>query len=82
VAITKLLIKQNGESEDAEKAKDYIAMHVYRHNKIGERILKAGHPLVKSNYMNEQTVMMYLKNLDFSDCLKPDSFFNLVLDQT
>jgi len=32
VAITKLLIKQNGVAEDAENAKDYIAMHAFENN--------------------------------------------------
>jgi hypothetical protein len=53
VAITKLLVKQQGVDEDAENAKDYLAMHVYEHDKAGEKIYNAGRPLMKSTYKNE-----------------------------
>ena len=68
IAITKLLIKQNNEKEDAEKASDYLAMHVYDNKTPGKRIFSAGHPIVKSVYTNEQTVMLYIKDMDKNEC--------------
>lgn len=64
IAITKLLIKQNNEHEDAEKASDFLAMHVYKNKTPGKKILNAGRPLIKSVYTNEQTVMLYIRNID------------------
>ena len=65
VSITKLLVKDpvHGE-EDAENAKDYLAMHVYKTNKVGEPTYSAGSPLVKSTYRNDQTIMLYVTEFE------------------
>jgi hypothetical protein len=81
VAVTKLLIKQSGEAEDAEKATDYLAMHVYKNDNPGEKLLNGGHPLIKSTYTNEQTVMLYMQNLDRNAVLEQRQALCLVLDQ-
>lgn len=70
IAITKLLIKQNNENEDAEKATDFLAMHVYKNKTPNKKIMKAGRPIIKSVYTNEQTVMLLIQNLDKDEVLK------------
>lgn len=42
-------------------------MHVYNTNKAGEMTFSAGGPLVKSTYRNEQTVMLYVQDLEAAD---------------
>ena len=46
IAITKLLIKQHGEDEDAEKASDFLAMHVFNNCEAGKKVLSASRPLI------------------------------------
>lgn len=48
-----MLITQNGEIEDEEKAHDYIAMHAYP-NPLGcSKVLEDRNALIKSVYTNE-----------------------------
>ena len=82
VAITKLLIRQNDEDEDAENSKDYLAMHVYQSDKQGKKLYEAHNPLIKSTYKNEQTIMLYIQDLTPSDYIDTKKYLNLVLDQT
>jgi hypothetical protein len=53
IAITKILIKQHGEDEDAEKASDFLAMHVFNNSEAGKKVLSASRPLIQSVYTNE-----------------------------
>jgi hypothetical protein len=46
IAITKLLIKQHGEDEDAEKSGDFLAMHVYNNDEVGKKVFSASKPLI------------------------------------
>lgn len=64
VAITKMLIKQNNVEEDPEKSADYLAMHVFQNDQPGQKVMSASNPLIKSTYTNDQTVMLYMNNLD------------------
>jgi len=82
IAITKLLIKQGNDHEDAEKATDYIAMHVYKNDTPNSKITSASNPLVKSTYTNEQSVMLYVKDLNPAEYIGTGKLLNLVLDQT
>lgn len=80
ISITKILIKQNNENEDAEKATDYLAMHVYNNDSAGHKVLNPGSPLIKSTYTNEQTVMLYVTGLDRSTYVDTGKALALVLD--
>lgn len=82
IAVTKMLIKQNNEQEDAEKASDYLAMHVYPCNEPNQKITNPGHPLIKSTYTNEQTIMLRIADLDRATYIEKRQMLNLVLDQT
>ena len=82
IAITKLLIKQGSDHEDAEKATDYLAMHVYKNDTPNSKITSAGNPLVKSTYTNEQCIMLYVKDLKAEVYIGTGKLLNLVLDQT
>jgi hypothetical protein len=46
IAITKLLIKQHGEDEDAEKSSDFLAMHVFNNCEAGKKVLSSSKPLI------------------------------------
>lgn len=48
-----MLIIQNGENEDEEKASDYIAMHAYPNPSGCTKILEDRNAIVKSVYTNE-----------------------------
>lgn len=48
-----MLIIQNGENEDEEKANDYVAMHAYENPAGCTKILEDRNALVKSVYTNE-----------------------------
>lgn len=54
-------------------------MHVYKNKTPGKKILNAGRPLIKSVYTNEQTVMLYIRNMDKAELLQNQ--LCLVLDQ-
>lgn len=56
-----MLITQNGETEDEEKATDYIAMHAYPNLAGVTKILEDRGALIKSVYTNEQNYMVYLE---------------------
>jgi len=76
------LVKQFGEDEAEEKSNDFLAMHVYKSDTPGAKVLSAGNPLVKSTYTNEQTVMLYVRNLNAAEYVGTGALLNLVLDQT
>ena len=80
IAITKLLIKQGNEQEDAEKATDFLAMHVYNNDNAGKKVLKASNPIIQSVYTNEQTVMLYIQNLDKNVYCTGEQPLALILD--
>jgi len=61
VVISKMLITQNGISEDEEKANDYLAMHAYLNPTNGTKILEDKNALIKSVYTNEQNYMLYIQ---------------------
>jgi hypothetical protein len=48
-----MLINQNGENEEEEKAPDYIAMHAYPNQLGATKILEDRNALIKSIYTNE-----------------------------
>jgi archaellum biogenesis ATPase FlaH len=55
-------------------------MHLYGNRERGKKVLSASNPVVKSVYMNEQTVMLYVTDLTLEEALDPGMFYNLVLD--
>ena len=75
-----MLINQNGENEEEEKAADYIAMHAYPNLHGATKILEDRNPIIKSIYTNEQNYMLYLE-LPASEFLAQNKSINLVLDQ-
>ncbi len=80
IVISKMLITQNGQSEEEEKAMDYLAMHAYSNAQGYTKILEDRNALVKSVYTNEQNYMLYLE-LSAADYLHSQKLINLVLDQ-
>ena len=44
---------KDGQHEEEENAKDYIAMHVYPNNDKGSKILTAANSLIRSTYSSE-----------------------------
>ena len=74
-----MLINQNGENEEEEKAPDYIAMHAYPNLLGGTKILEDRNALIKSIYTNEQNYMLYLE-LPAAEFLAQNKSINLVLD--
>jgi hypothetical protein len=48
-----MLINQNGEVEEEEKASDYLAMHAYMNPEGGKKVLEDRNALVKSVYTPE-----------------------------
>ena len=61
VVICKMLIAQDGQDEEEEKAKDYIALHCYPNSRHGQKVLEDRNHLVKSVYTNEQTYILQLE---------------------
>ena len=80
VAVTKLLVKQNGVDEDAENGKDFLALHVYNQSKVGEKTYNASNPLKKAKYRSEQTIMVRLKKLSYQKYAEQGTLLNLCLD--
>ncbi len=72
-----MLITQNGETEEEEKAPDYLAMHAYPNLKGASKVLEDKNALVKSVYTNEQNYMLYLE-LPASEYLNQMKVLNLV----
>ena len=56
-----MLITQNGEIEEEEKARDYVAMHAYPNPHGGTKVLEDRNAIIKSVYTNEQNYMLYLE---------------------
>lgn len=75
-----MLITQNGETEEEEKAPDYLAMHAYPNLKGASKVLEDRNALVKSVYTNEQNYMLYLE-LPAAEYMNQMKVLNLVLDQ-
>lgn len=81
VSITKLqVVHSNGDFEQEENSKDYMAMHVYPNDKKNQKIDLAGKSLIRSTYRSDQTVMLRMK-LGIQEYFKLDKVLNLVLDQ-
>lgn len=57
-------------------------MHVYDADKPGEKTYNAGRPVIKSTYKNEQTCMLYIRDLDGHKYINTKNLLNLCLDQT
>ena len=74
-----MLITQNGENEEEEKANDFLAMHAYPNLKGSSKLLEDRNHLVKSVYTNEQNYMLYL-DLPAIEYIGQGKTINLVLD--
>ncbi len=59
--ISKLIVVHaNGEREEEENSKDYLALHVYPNKMQGTNVLNAEDAVVRSEYSPDQTSMLYL----------------------
>ena len=70
---------KNGEIEDEENSKDYIALHVYPNKQEGSKVLIDKGALQRSSYSPEQTIKFSLE-LSAREYMNTGQVLNLVID--